>query len=172
MYREDLPTEPIQIVEKVRKRPGRPRSKPVVEVTKEVYAPDVIAFERPTRQNITAKQLRAMELEAKLMELQAVSGNANLRVNRKGDADGRQSRQRTPAQLAATARLVEATKLRRMKKKDDEKQEPMGEHQAVVKNIIGALNQNKVKKVEEENEKSEQDKIKAQKKKASLAMLD
>ena len=171
VYKEDLPQDPIEIVEKVRRKPGRPRTKPV-EVVKEVDQPEVIVFEKPTQQKITAKQLRAMELEAKLMELQAVSGNSNLKLNRKGGVDGRQSKVRTQKQIDATARLVEANRLRRLKKKDDDKQEVLGEQREIVSNIIGALNQNKVKKVEEDAQfAAQQAQVKARKQKMS-AMFD
>jgi hypothetical protein len=45
VYKEDLPQDPIEIVEKVRRKPGRPRTKPV-EVVKEVDQPEVIVFEK------------------------------------------------------------------------------------------------------------------------------
>ena len=171
VYKEDLPQDPIEIVEKVRRKPGRPRTKPV-EVVKEVDQPEVIVFEKPTQQKITAKQLRAMELEAKLMELQAVSGNSNLKLNRKGGVDGRQSKVRTQKQIDATARLVEANRLRRLKKKDDDKQEVLGEQREIVSNIIGALNQNKVKKVEEDTQQVAQQAQAAAKKKKMMSQFD
>ena len=166
VYREDIPAEPIEIVEKVRRKPGRPK-KPVVEVVKEPGEEDVIVFQKPTKVvKMTAKELRKMELETRLLELQAVSGNANLKMNREGKVDGRQSKVRTPAQIAATTRLVEANKLRRMKKRADEKDELMSEQKDVVKNIIGALNQTKVKKVEEDTQQAAQEaQVKARKQK-------
>jgi len=165
VYREDIPVEPIQIVEKVKRKPGRPK-KPVVEVVKETDEPDVIVFQKPSKVKMTAKELKQMELETRLLELQAVSGNANLKMNRKGKVDGRQSKDRTQKQIEATKRLVEMNKLRRMKKKEDEKQEILGEQQEVVKNIIGALNQNKVKKVEEDaHQAAQQAQVKARKQK-------
>ena len=45
VYKEDLPQDPIEIVEKIRRKPGRPRTKPV-EVVKEVGQPEVIVFEK------------------------------------------------------------------------------------------------------------------------------
>ena len=63
-----------------------------------------------------------MELEVKLLELQGVSGNANLKLNRKGKVDGRMVKVSTAKQIQATKRLVEMNKLRRMKKKEDDKQ--------------------------------------------------
>ena len=49
VYKEDIPIDPIQIVGKVRRKPGRPRTKPV-EVVREVGQPEVIVFEKPTQQ--------------------------------------------------------------------------------------------------------------------------
>jgi len=63
-----------------------------------------------------------------------------------------------------------------MKKKDDVHQQVLGEQKEIVKNIIGALNQNKVAKVEQDNQKAEADAAKQAKaeakKKANLAMFD
>jgi len=176
VYREDLPVEPIEIVEKVRRPAGRPKKKELVKVVKEVDEPDCIVFEKPTKVKMTARELKKMELEVKLIELQGVSGNSNLKLNKKGKVDGRMVKVRTQKQIDATARLVEANKLRRMKKKDDEKQAILGEQQEVVKNILGTLAQNKVAKVEQDNQKAEADAAKQAKaeakKKANLAMFD
>lgn len=171
VYKEDLPVDPFQIVEKVRRKAGRPK-KPVVEVIKEQDEEDCIVFQKPTKIKLTTKELKQMELETRLLELQAVSGNSNLKMNRRGKVDGRQSKVRTQKQLDATAKLVEMNKLRRMKKKDDEKQELLDEQKHVVKNIIGALNQNKVKKVEEDNQKVVKAKEAADKRKKMVAMFD
>ena len=95
LYREDVPQQDIQIIEKTRRPCGRPKNKQLVSVIKEPEEQDVIAFERPTKVKATARELRAMELEVRLMELQAVSGNANLKLNKKGKVDGRQSKGRT-----------------------------------------------------------------------------
>ena len=92
VYKEDIPVEPIQIVERAKRKPGRPK-KPVVEVVKEPDEEDVIVFQKPTKVvKMTAKELKQMELETRLLELQAVSGNANLKMNKSGKVDGRQRR--------------------------------------------------------------------------------
>ena len=140
VYREDVPQQEIQIVEKTRRPRGRPKSKQLVNVIKEKAESDVVAFERPTKVKATAMQLKAMELEVRLLELQSVSGNANLKLNRKGQADGRQSKQRSQKQLDATARLVAANKLKRMKKASDLKEDLLNEQKAAVNNIITSLN--------------------------------
>ena len=176
VYREDVPQQEIQIVEKTRRPRGRPKSKQLVSVIKEEAEPDVIAFERPTKVKATAKELKKMELEVRLLELQSVSGNANLKLNRKGKVDGRQSKQRSQKQLDATARLVEANKLRRMKKASDLKEELMTEQQAIVGNIINSLNQTTITEKEDQDkqaavEQQEADK-KAKERKASLSLFD
>ena len=89
VYREDVPQQEIQIVEKTRRPRGRPKNKQLVNVIKEAEELDVIAFERPTKVKATAKELKKMELEVRILELQSVSGNANLKLNRKGKVDGR-----------------------------------------------------------------------------------
>jgi hypothetical protein len=162
--------------EKTRRARGRPKSKRLVNVIKEPEEPDVIAFERPTKVKMTAKELKKMELEVRLLELQSVSGNANLKLNRQGKVDGRQSKQRSQKQLDATARLVEANKLKRMKKASDLKEELMSEQKAVVNNIITSLNTATVVEKEAGNkqaavEKEQADK-KAKERKANLSLFD
>ena len=172
IYREDLPVEPIEIVEKVKRPAGRPKKKELVKIIKEENEPDCVVFEKPSKVTMTARELKKMELEIRLLELQGVSGNSNLKLNRKGKVDGRMVKIRTEKQIQATKNLVEANKLRRMKKKEDERQEVLGEQQEVVKNILGTLAQNKVAKVEEDNQKAQADAGKQAKKKANLAMFD
>jgi len=172
IYREDLPVEPIEIVEKVKRPAGRPKKKELVKIIKEENEPDCVVFEKPSKVTMTARELKKMELEIRLLELQGVSGNSNLKLNRKGKVDGRMVKIRTEKQIQATKNLVEANKLRRMKKKEDERQEVLGEQQEVVKNILGTLAQNKVAKVEEDNQKAQADAAKQAKKKANLAMFD
>jgi hypothetical protein len=176
VYREDLPVEPIEIVEKVKRPAGRPKKKELVKIVKELDEPDCIVFEKPSKVKMTARELKKMELEIRLLELQGVSGNSNLKLNKKGKVDGRMVKVRTQKQIEATARLVEANKLRRMKKKDDEKQEILGEQQEVVKNILGTLAQNKVAKIEQDNQKAQADAAKQAKaeakKKKMAAMFD
>jgi len=176
VYREDLPVEPIEIVEKVRRPAGRPKKKELVKIVKEENEPDCVVFEKPSKVKMTERELKKMELEVKLLELQKISGNANLKLNKGGKVDGRMIKVRTAKQIQATKNLVEANKLRRMKKKNDEKQAILGEQQEVVKNILGTLAQNKVAKVEQDNQKAEADAAKQAKaeakKKANLAMFD
>ena len=176
IYREDLPVEPIEIVEKVKRPAGRPKKKELVKIVKEVDEPDCIVFEKPSKVAMTARELKKMELQVRLLELQGVSGNSNLKLNKKGKVDGRQVKVRTEKQIEATKRLVEMNKMKRLKKKENEKQEILGEQQEVVKNILGTLAQNKVAKVEQDNQKAQADaaihaKAEAKKKKMA-AMFD
>jgi len=172
IYREDLPVEPIEIVEKVKRPAGRPKKKDLVKIVKEVDEPDCIVFEKPSKVAMTARELKKMELQVRLLELQGVSGNSNLKLNRKGKVDGRMVKVRTEKQIQATKNLVEMNKMKRLKKKENEKQEILGEQQEVVKNILGTLAQNKVAKVEQDNQKAQADAVKQAKKKANLAMFD
>ena len=172
IYREDLPVEPIEIVEKVRRPAGRPKKKELVKIVKEENEPDCVVFEKPSKVTMTARELKKMELEVRLLELQGVSGNSNLKLNRKGKVDGRMVKVRTEKQIQATKNLVEMNKMKRLKRKEDEKQAILGEQQEVVKNILGTLAQNKVAKVEEDNQKAEADAAKQAKKKKISAMFD
>jgi hypothetical protein len=176
VYREDVPQQEIQIVEKTRRPRGRPKNKQLVNVIKEPEEPDVIAFERPTKVKMTAKELKTMELEVRLLELQSVSGNSSLKLNKKGKVDGRQSKQRTQKQLDATARLVEANKLKRMKKASDLKEELMSEQTAIGGIIISSLNTATVVEKENQNklavvEKEQADK-KAKDRRKALSLFD
>ena len=172
IYREDLPVEPIEIVEKVKRPAGRPKKKELVKIIKEENEPDCVVFEKPSKVTMTARELKKMELEIRLLELQGVSGNSNLKLNKKGKVDGRMVKVRTQKQIQATKNLVEMNKMKRLKRKEDEKQAILGEQQEVVKNILGTLAQNKVAKVEEDNQKAQADAAKQAKKKANLAMFD
>ena len=176
VYREDLPVEPIEIVEKVKRPAGRPKKKELVKIVKELDEPDCVVFEKPSKVTMTARELKKMELEVRLLELQGVSGNSNLKLNRKGKVDGRMVKVRTAKQIQATKNLVEMNKMKRLRKKENEKQEILGEQQEVVKNILGTLAQNKVAKIEEDNQKAEADAAKQAKaeakKKKMAAMFD
>ena len=172
IYREDLPVEPIEIVEKVKRPAGRPKKKELVKIIKEENEPDCVVFEKPSKVTMTARELKKMELEIRLLELQGVSGNSNLKLNRKGKVDGRMVKVRTEKQIQATKNLVEMNKMKRLKRKEDEKQAILGEQQEVVKNILGTLAQNKVAKVEEDNQKAQEDAVKQAKKKKISAMFD
>jgi len=159
VYKEDMPVEPITIVEKVRRGKGRPKKGKLVEIVQEPDEPDVIAFERPSKVKMSARDLKKMELEVRLLELQSVTGNANLKMTRAGKIDGRQSKTRTQKQIDATARLVESNKLKRMQKKQIEKDEVLTEQKIVVNNIITSLNDAQVV----DNKKSEKEaKMKAE----------
>ena len=176
VYREDLPVEPIEIVEKVKRPAGRPKKKELVKIVKELDEPDCVVFEKPSKVTMTARELKKMELEVRLLELQGVSGNSNLKLNRKGKVDGRMVKVRTAKQIQATKNLVEMNKMKRLRKKENEKQEILGEQQEVVKNILGTLAQNKVAKIEEDNQKAQEDAVKQRKaeakKKKMAAMFD
>ena len=58
VYREDVPQQEIQKVEKTKRARGRPKSKQLVSVIKEETEPDVVAFERPTKVKMTANELK------------------------------------------------------------------------------------------------------------------
>ena len=58
VYREDLPVEPIEIVEKVRRPAGRPKKKELVKIVKEDDEPDCVVFEKPSKVTMTARELK------------------------------------------------------------------------------------------------------------------
>jgi hypothetical protein len=140
VYKEDLPQDEIVIVEKSRKR-GRPSKAPKVvrepeqkqELTQQ--GPEKIEFQRPTQEKeLTAKQLKHMELVERFATLEQAAGR-KLRMTVKGKADGRCIGQRTPKQIEAAKRLVQASAERRALKM----QETKNATASTVRQVIGEL---------------------------------
>jgi hypothetical protein len=141
VYKEDLPQDEIVIVEKSRKR-GRPVTK-VPKIVREPESkqeltqqgPDKIEFQRPTQEKeLTAKQLKHLELVERFATLEQAAGR-KLRMTVKGKADGRCIGQRTPKQIEAAKRLVQASAERRAQKMQDTKIATA----STVRQVIGEL---------------------------------
>ena len=68
---------------------------------------------------LTARQLQKIELENKNTQLEIEMGKKLIRT-KKGKVDNRSSKERTPAQIAHSKKLVELNRLRREKRKMEE----------------------------------------------------
>lgn len=151
VYEEDLPKPKYQIVHKSRKR-GRPPTKAEMMVENKDDGVQIqenqIIIDRPEkRKELSARQLKRMELDQKFVEMEAIAGR-KLRQTKNGKVDKRCVKERSPAQIAAAKRLAEYNKeLRKKKKQEDNKD--------AVKEVISelAVAQQMRKKDTQNNEK-------------------
>ena len=116
VYKEDLPAEPIVIVEKTRKR-GRPKKQleTIVEHEESQRLPT------PPKRQPTMRELKKQELDLRFQELQQAV-NRPLRQTKRGRVDKRCVGDRTEAQIAASRRLVELNKARAEERKKQDAQ--------------------------------------------------
>lgn len=172
IYKEDIEPEPVVIREKIKRKAGRPRAQKPIEVIEDGEDEMVLVPKPHPQKELTKKQLKELELHTKLAELQLVSGNDKLKLNKKGQIDKRMVKTRTAKQLQATKNLIELNKARREAKKQKDKKEILDEQKDVVHNIINSLNQTQV--IDNKAAEKEQQ-IKAQKlveKKQALSVFD
>ena len=114
-----------------KKTKGRPK-KPIEEkLAKQVITKEKIIymvqnekgeFEKAKNPKLTAKELKKMELE-KEKERKEIELGKRLQTRKNGKIDNRSSKPRTPAQIEATRKLVEANKKRREEKNKYKKEE-------------------------------------------------
>tara|TARA_Y100000385_G_scaffold287110_1_gene350580 strand:- start:4459 stop:5415 length:957 start_codon:yes stop_codon:yes gene_type:complete len=135
IYEEDLPRRQLQVVHKSRKR-GRPTSKAEFEVMQKdegvKIEEDQIVIDRPEKKKeLSARQLKRMELDTKFVEMEAVAGR-KLRQTKSGKVDKRCVKERSPAQIAAAKRLAEYNKELR-------KQRCQEKNKTAVKEVISEL---------------------------------
>lgn len=116
VYKEDLPPDPIVIVEKTRKR-GRPKKQ--LETIVEHEEPQRIPT--PPKRQPTMRELKKQELDLRFQELQQAA-NRPLRQTKRGKVDKRCVQDRTEAQIAASRRLVELNKARAEERKKQDAQ--------------------------------------------------
>jgi|TARA_R110000824_G_scaffold280186_1_gene468261 hypothetical protein len=172
IYKEDIEPDQVVIREKIKRKAGRPKSQKPIEVIEDDGEEMVLVPKPHPQKELTRKQLKELELHTKLAELQLVSGNDKLKLNKKGQIDKRMVKTRTAKQLQATKNLIELNKARREAKKQKDKKEILDEQKGVVHNIINSLNQTQV--VDNKAAENEQQ-IKAQKlidKKQALSVFD
>jgi hypothetical protein len=123
------PTEPVKIKPKKAKR-GRPKlaedekkAKKVVIKEKRIYMvkdDSTGEYKEQKIKSLTERQLKKIELEKKNTELEIEIGKKLART-KKGSIDNRSMKQRSPAQVAHSKKLVELNRIRREKIKTENK---------------------------------------------------
>ena len=129
VVKED-PVEPVKKVVK-KKKVGRP-AKPLEEkLAKQVVVKEKIIymvqndkgeFEKAKNPKMTARDLKKIQLE-KEKEAKELELGKKLLAKKNGKIDTRSTMKRTPAQIEATRKMVEANKLRRAEKNKATKKE-------------------------------------------------
>lgn len=150
LYMEDLvPAIPQQqVVVKQKKGKGRPKKKepPVVQYVNkdnEIQSEDdgeveQVIINKPKKEKLSKKDLKMMELQAKIVELEAVSGK-KIRGTKKGNVDKRNVKPPTEKQLAQRKKFVEDNKLRRDKKKKEKEEQDKLKTKDNVKDVVNEL---------------------------------
>ena len=130
---EPVKEEPVEPVKKVvkKKKVGRP-AKPLEEkLAKQVVVKEKIIymvqndkgeFEKAKNPKMTARDLKKIQLE-KEKEAKELELGKKLLAKKNGKIDTRSTMKRTPAQIEATRKMVEANKLRRAEKNKATKKE-------------------------------------------------
>ena len=134
IYEEDLPQPKIKLIKKTHKK-GRPKTKAEVIMDQGMVEiqDDRIVIDRPAQKTkeMSARQLKRMELDAKFVEMEQIAGR-KLRQTKTGKIDKRCVKERSPAQIAAARRLAEYNKeLRRQK--------ALEKNKSAVKEVISEL---------------------------------
>ena len=125
------PTEPV-IIKPTKSKRGRPKlaedekkAKKVVIKEKRIYMvkdDSTGEYKEQKIKPLTERQLKKIELEKKNTELEIEMGKKLVRT-KKGSIDNRSSKERSPAQIAHSKKLVEMNRLRREKRKTENKEE-------------------------------------------------
>jgi hypothetical protein len=156
IYEEDLPQQKIHLVKKTHKR-GRPKTNTDVIIDKDEginITDDKIVIDRPAQKTkeLSARQLKRMELDAKFVEMEAIAGR-KLRQTKNGKIDGRCVKERSPAQIAAAQKLA-------IYNKEMRKQKAQEKNKNAVKDVISELavaqhvKNKEAKQVEEEKKQN------------------
>jgi hypothetical protein len=163
-----------KVIVKQKKGKGRPKKKepPIVQYvdndgdTVDEDDGDVsqVIINKPKKEKLSAKDLKMLELQQKIAELEAVSGK-KIRGTKKGAVDKRQTKAPTEKQLEARRKFVENNKLRNEAKKQKKQEEQKIKNKENVKDVIDELaelkKQNALQKeqLKAQLEKEEQAKI-------------
>lgn len=136
IYKDDSEFKP----KKEKKPKGRPKKPLEEKLAKQVITKEKIIymvqndkgeFEKAKNPKLTAKELKKMELE-KEKERKEIELGKRLQTRKNGKIDNRSAKTRTPAQIEATRKLVEANKKRREEKSKYKKEE----HKQIVKDSV------------------------------------
>jgi len=129
VVKED-PVEPVKKVVK-KKKVGRPQKPLEEKLAKQVVVKEKIIymvqndkgeFEKAKNPKMTARDLKKIQLE-KEKEAKELELGKKLLAKKNGKIDTRSTMKRTPAQIEATRKMVEANKLRRAEKNKATKKE-------------------------------------------------
>jgi hypothetical protein len=181
LYMEDLVEDIIpkqKVIVKQKKGKGRPRKKEqmVQYVNKECELEDEdndnveqIVINKPKKSSLSKKDLKMLELQQKIVELETVSGK-KIRGTKKMTVDKRQTKAPSEKQLAARKKFVENNRLRAEERKKKKQEENKISNKENVKDVIDELaelkKQNALQKeqlkaqLEEEQKKEEASKPK------------
>lgn len=152
IYMEDLVEQnaiPEQkVIVKQKKGKGRPKKKspPIVQyvdndgdtVDEDDGNIEQVIINKPKKEKLSAKDLKMLELQQKIAELEAVSGK-KIRGTKKGAVDKRQTSAPTQKQLEARRKFVENNKLRNEAKKKKKEEEQKLKNKENVKDVIDEL---------------------------------
>ena len=176
IFEEDLygETEPQQVIVKKKPTKGRPKKKPppVVEyvndkgetVDKDDINTEQVIINKPQKQKLSAKDLKLIELQEKILQLETVSGK-KIRGTKKGNVDKRQTKPPSEKQIQARKKFVEDNRLRREAKKKEKEEKSKIDKKADVKIVVSELQEIKKKSLEE---KQKQELLKEQMKQELL----
>jgi flagellar biosynthesis GTPase FlhF len=148
LYAEDLvpAMPPQQVIVKQKKGKGRPKKKPIVEYVNkndEIQSDDdgdieQVIINKPKKEKLSKKDLKMLELQEKILELETVSGK-KIRGTKKGNIDKRQTKPATEKQIAARKKFVEDNRLRREAQKKKKEEEKKLQNKDNVKDVINEL---------------------------------
>jgi len=176
IFEEDLygETEPQQVIVKKKPTKGRPKKKPppVVEyinnkgetVDNDDINTEQVIINKPQKQKLSAKDLKLIELQEKILQLETVSGK-KIRGTKKGNIDKRQTKPPSEKQIQARKKFIEDNRLRREAKKKEKEDKSKLDKKADVKVVIDELQEIKKKSLEE---KQKQELLKEQMKQELL----
>ena len=175
LYMEDLVDNGVmpqqQVVVKQKKGKGRPKKPtPLVQYVNkndEIQDEDdgdvnQVIINKPQKQKLSAKDLKMLELQQKIVELEAVSGK-KIRGTKKGAVDKRNVKPPTEKQLAQRKKFVEDNRLRREaknKKKEEEKKLKDKDNVKIVVNELAELKKQNALQKEQIMKELEEKKLK------------
>ena len=164
LYMEDLVDNGVmpqqQVVVKQKKGKGRPKkTTPLVQYVNkndEIQSEDdgdiqQVVINKPKKEKLSKKDLKMLELQSKIVELEAVSGK-KIRGTKKGNVDKRQTKAPTEKQIMARKKFVEDNRLRREAQKRKKEQEKKLQDKDNVKIVVEELAELKKKNQEQKEQ--------------------
>lgn len=168
VYYEDLveQEEKPKVVVKTKRSRGRPKNKiieyvdqdgnPLDKKTKEVTQ-TIINHPEPEKE-LSEKDLKLIQLQERIAELEAVSGKKILGT-KKGKIDKRSVKPPTEKQIQARKKFVEANKARALKRKQDKQTKKQEETKSNVKAVVDELAEIKKQSLQKQQEHEEMKKM-------------